>query len=764
VTGIPQFFRQRLPFLGLLLAAIAGILTASLASWPSGVFLAGTAVFLCAGIVIPRGPWIFVAVACAFACVHVWQTRESTSWRLAREVGTGRQLVEATGEVVSEISAHGSTRERFIMRVNSLKMAGKTLRPAAGVAVLMPVPGPSRGDRIRVVGSIQVIGPPGNPGEFDAQAWMAGRGITCEMELATSGDLAIERKASPHSLWTWADRCREWMEKTLRTGIAGDPVVCDLLAGMVLGVTSGMPDSLQQEFRNTGTYHLFSVSGLHVGMIAVLLWQFLKLTGIGRGRAVMVIIPALFFYALLTGWKPSSVRAAVMSAIFLIGMTSLRQPIPFNSLCAAAFLILLQWTGELFNTGFQLSFLVVASILLLALPLHRLIRMQWHPDPFVPRQLWTRRERWGAEGMETVGGLVAVSLAAWVGSFPLTLFYFHLVSFSALPTNIVIVPLAFVIMATACLALLGGVFSGTLSAIFNNANWLFSKLLLGIVHVAAGFPGSSFYVGSPASAPVVVTVFDFGAGGAAGIEAGGKVWLLDCGSKWHLDGVIIPWLHSRGKSTPDGVLLSHGDARHIGGALELLEREPPGALMDSMVDDRSPVRGTLHRRLAELGLPKSLCRTGDSLRISDKAVLHVLFPPPGLARDKADDKALVVRLDAGRCRVLFLSDSGPFTQEWLLKNARSGLRADVLVKGTHGSGMVPDTAFVDAVGPKVIVTTGALFPESEVPSAAWIARMEQRGIRVFRQDVSGAVTLGIHPSFFQATGFRDGEEVTIPLE
>lgn len=728
------------------------------------VFLVGAVVFLCAGTVLPRGPWIFAAVACAFACVHVWQTRESASWRLAREMGEGRQLVQAVGEVVSEITPHGGTRERFIMRVDALEMGGKSFRPYAGVAVLMPVPGPARGDRIRVVGSLQVIDPPGNPGEFDARAWMAGKGVTCELELAWSGDLVIEKKASPYALWTLPDHCREWMEKTLREGISGDPVVCDLLAGMVLGVTSGMPDSLQQEFRNTGTYHLFSVSGLHVGMIAVILWQILKLTGIGRGRAVMVIIPALFFYALLTGWKPSSVRAAVMSAIFLIGMTSLRQPVPFNSLCAAAFLILTQWTGELFNAGFQLSFLVVASILLLALPLHRLIRKQWHPDPFVPRQLWTRWQRWGVAGVETVGGLVAVSLAAWVGSFPLTLFYFHLVSFSALPTNIVIVPLAFVIMATACLALLGGVVSGTLAAIFNNANWLFAKLLLGIVHVAAGFPGSSFYVGSPASAPVVVTVFDFGAGGATGIESGGKVWLLDCGSKWHLDGVIMPWLHSRGKSTPDGMLLTHGDARHLGGALELIENEPPGVLVDSMLDDRSPVRGALHRRLAELGLPKSLCRTGDSLKIADKAVMHIVFPPPGLARDKADDKALVVRLDAGRCRVLFLSDSGPFTQEWLLENARPELRADVIVKGTHGSGMTLDTAFVDAVGAKVIVTTGAPFPESEVPSEDWIALMERRGIRVFRQDLSGAVTMEMHPSFFQATGFRDGAEVAIPLE
>ncbi len=764
MTSVFPFLRQRLPFLGLLLAAIAGILFSDFVAWPSAPFCAASALFLIVALSRIRGPWIFLSVACAFACVHVWQTRESTSQELAALVKAGRFLVVARGSVSSDPVAYGDSHERFTMRVESLEIEGKALRPSASVAVVTPAPAPAQGDQVTVTGSLQVIAPPRNPGEFDAKSWMARNGVTCQIDVAAAGDVLMDRKAPDYALISIANRSRKWMEQTLRLGISEDPVVCDFLAGMVLGVTASIPDTLQQEFRNTGTYHLFSVSGLHVGMIALILWQALKIGGVSRRWAVLVIIPALFFYALLTGWKPSSLRSAVMSAIFLIGMTSSRQPVPINSLCAAAFLILVQWTNEIFNPGFQLSFLVVAAILLLAVPLHDLIRKHCHPDPFVPRQLWTRSQKWGWETVEGVGGLVSVSLAAWVGSLPLTLWYFHMVSFSALPANLLIVPLAFVIMVTAALALFGGVFSGMLAAIFNNANWVFSKLLLGTVHLISCLPASFVYVGSPAPAPVSVTVFDFGAGGGAGIESDGRIWLIDCGPKREFDRVLAPWLRSRGKPAPEGVILTHGDARHIGGAGELVGSNPPGVIVESMLDDRSSQRNQLKKRLVELRIPKSLHRAGDTIRISKDVTLRVLYPPPGILRDVADDKALVLRLDTARTRVLFLSDAGPATLEWLVQNAASELPADVIIKGVPRSGVPMDTAFVDAVRPGLIVSTAAHFPESERMEEGWMRLVEDRGIRVFRQDLSGAVRIDIRPQGYEASGFFDGSRFSAPMK
>ena len=226
----------------------------------------------------------------------------------------------------------------------------------------------------------------------------------------------------------------------------------------------------------------------------------------------------------------------------------------------------------------------------------------------------------------------------------------------------------------------------------------------------------------------------------------------------------MPWLHSRGKSAPEGLVLTHGDARHIGGAPELIANDPPGTLVESMLNDRSSQRRRLHRMVEELRIPKSLYRAGDAVRISGEATLKILYPPAGIPSDVADDKALVVRLDTGHARILFVSDAGPPTLEWLVKNARAELPADILVKGAHRSGVPMDTSFVDAVRPSLVVSTAAHFPESERLDEKWVSLVEGRGIKVFRQDMSGAVTIEIRDAGFRASGFFDRARFSAPLK
>lgn len=764
MSGRAPMIRQRLPMLGLFLCAAAGILLASLTGWPSVAFLSAAAAAGVAWILVEKSALALLAVGMAFGCVHGWQTRESPAWRLAEKLSGGPVLATVEGEVLSDPLPFGRGRTRFVVRVGALDLDGSPASFPCDLAVTSPDPPPPRGGLVRLTGRLDEIPPPRNPGAFDVRAWMRSSGITCRLEVSSAADVEVVRQPVWYSLPALATRSRQWMEKTLRAGIEKDPVASGLLDGMVLGSISDLPEALQQEFRNTGTFHLFSVSGLHVAMIGLILWQMLKATGVGRRRAVAIIIPALFFYALMTGWKPSSIRAAVMSAIFLIGLASLRQPTGLNSLGAAGFLILAQWTGELFNPGFQLSFLVVASILMLSGPLHGAIRRQWHPDPFLPRQLWTRRDRLGMKVSGAVGGLAAVSLAAWVGSLPLTLLYFHLVSFSALPANLVIVPLAFLIMATACASLAGGLVSAWLAAVFNNANWVFLQLLLAIVQAAAALPGSHFLLGLPAAAPVVVTVFDFGEGGAAAIESGGKIWLYDSGPAWQLDAVLSPWLRSRGREAPDAVIVSHGDASHIGGIAGLLEGRQPPRLIDSTREDRSPVRARLHRRLAELGLPKSLVRPGDSLALPGGVMAEVLHPPAASSGNEADDKVLVVRLTCGRHSILFVSDASPVVWSRLLAEAGDRLRADILITGIPRAGFSVPEEFLEAVAPELLVTSGAEFPASESPDPGWCRSVEDLGIVLIRQDVSGAVRMEVFDREVRISTFLDHQLIRLGRE
>ncbi|MEI8293328.1 MAG: ComEC/Rec2 family competence protein [bacterium] len=760
MTGRAPLWHQRLPFAALVAAASAGILAASWSDIGSGILLILAALALAAWLPLRRSALVYAAVMFLFAALQAVQTRESSAANLANHLQGQPHVAWIEGVVRTEPSISARGKARFVVAATQIVIDGKNIARSCDILASVPAAAPGLGDSVRVTGSLRGIPPPRNPGRFDTRRVMALRGITCELAAASPGDLEITTAARGFSLPRLAADCRGWMENTLRAGISEDPLVCNLLAGIVLGVTSEIPDTLQDEFRQTGTFHLFSVSGLHVGMIAVILWQVFRIVGIARGTATGLIIPALFFYALLTGWKPSSVRAATMTAIFLIGMVAGRQPIPLNSLCAAAFVILAESTNELFNPGFQLSFTVVAAILLVAGPLQERIRSFLEPDPFIPVPAWTFWQKKRHEAAGTVSGLLAVSLAAWIGSLPLTVFYFHMVSLSALGANMAVVPLSFLIMSTAVLALAGGVLGGAVAAVFNNANLAFTKILILLIQATAALPGSFVPIGNWQTAPVELTVFDFGSGGATAIQSGGRLWLVDCGSRWDFENTVMPWMRSVGKWFPDAVVLTHGDADHIGGVSTLLDQGSLPKILDSPLADRSPVRRRLHSAREASGNASSLARAGDQFEISKSCILKILHPPDDLVAKTADDKAIVALMECCGARVLLLSDAGPATCEWLLQNQRREIKADILVTGRHRSGYAPEGSFLRAVNPSLLVATVAGFPSSENLDENWASMVRTLGIRLFRQDETGAVGISVEKTGFTAEAFLNGEKFT----
>ncbi|MEN9470165.1 MAG: hypothetical protein RL630_1898 [Verrucomicrobiota bacterium] len=499
------------------------------------------------------------------------------------------------------------------------------------------------------------------------------------------------------------------------------------------------------------------MSGLHVGMIAVILWQLLRAFAVDRRACVLLIIPALFFYSLITGWKPSSIRAATMTAIFLLGMISSRQPVPLNSLCAAAFLILAQSTNELFNPGFQLSVTVVAAILVFSSPIQKRLRAGLLPDPFIPTELWNSLQKARHLVAGAISGLLAVSIAAWLGSLPLMLWYFQLVSFSALATNPVIVPLTFVIMSTALLALSCGIFSPFLAAVFNNANLALTQIMLALIQTIAPLPGSFITLGRPPQAPLEVVVFDFGPGAATAIRSGGKFTLLDCGDAWDYKNTVQSWMRRIGKLAPDTLILTHGDAEHIGGAASIAAINSRTRFIDSPLPDRSPFRQRLQKELAARSIPRSIHQAGDSVRISEIDTIKILHPSASLLESRSDNKAIISLLESPSARILFLSDSGPAAWETL-----GTAEADIAVIGRHYSGILPDAEFLQKNNIRVVIATASGFPDNEPIDENWAAMLRERGIELFRMDESGAVQILASPSGFEIEGFLDAKKYTTP--
>jgi ComEC/Rec2-related protein len=745
-------WQQRLPFAGLLLSSIAGILLASFAPLDAAPCLVGFGISLLVWLLHRRVVWIYLAVGFAFAAIHLWQTRDSPAEWLAEQLEGGPSVASVQGRIVSHPDGKPGAKSRLLVEVEELNLHGQIIRPACRILVLAPVEAPLWNDRVSASGTLRPIAGPRNPGQFDPRAHLARLGASCELVVSAHSDIHIEPDTG-FSVPRLASSCRRWMEATLREGISGDPLVCELLAGLVLGATSEIPDSLQDQFRQTGTFHIFSVSGLHVGMIAVILWQLLRAFAVDRRACVLAIIPAIFFYALVTGWKPSSIRAATMTAIFLIGMVSSHQPVPLNSLCAAAFLILAQSTAEFFNPAFQLSVTVVAAILLFSAPIQKRLRSGLLPDPFIPTELWTPIQKARCWLAGATAGLVAVSIAAWLGSLPLTLWYFQIVSFSALVANPVIVPLTFVIMSTALLALGGGIFSPFLAPVFNNANLALTKIMLAFIQMVAALPGSFITLGPPPRAPLEVAVFDLGSGAATAIRSGGRLALIDCGDDWNYKNIVQPWMRGIGELAPDMLVLTHGDAEHIGAAASIAEASPQTRFIDSPLDDRSSAR----QRLQEKAPARSIHQAGDLIRISDSADLPILHPPASLLEDKADDKAIIALLETPFARILLLSDTGPAAWETL-----GPARADLAVIGRHSSGILPDAGFFQKNGIRAVIASAAEFPDHEPIDENWATTLRGHGIELFRMDESGAVQILAGPRGIEVEGFVNGQKYSPP--
>jgi len=749
----------RQPFLGLAISATVGILVAD--SWPHcSVTLAIviTAIAIVAWL-SRRSLAVYVLVAFGFFFLHSVRTTNSPGSELARALGEEARPVTVYGAVISEprISERGSAS--FLVQADSMEIDGE-MRPCRAKLFTRWRHAVAFGDDVRLFGTAQKIEGPRNPGEFDMRNYLAREDVHRALIVRYAENGAVLNHGGGNPILRAAQKSRAWMETTIDRGLENSPDVTSSINGMVLGLRHQTAEDIEEPFQQTGTLHLFAVAGLHVGIVARLLWILATMARLPRKWATALVIPALLFYAAITGLHTSSVRAAVMSAVLLGGFIVERKAFAFNSLAAAATIILCWDTNELFAVGFQLSFCVVAAILLLHEPTFRFLQRRFESDPFLPRSLFTTRRRALTNALTWIARAGSVSFAAWIGSLPLMLWYYHLVTLISLVANLVVVPIAFFVLAGALLSLVAAPFSSWLSVVFNNANWALTKLILGAVSLFAQIPGGHSYIEHPhrpSGALLEINALDLRSGAAVHLRSGNRDWLIDAGPARDYDRVLLPYLRARGVNRLDGLVLTHGDAGHLGGAGGVLLDFKPRQIIDTAAQDRS----ALHRKFIELlasnKRPRRLRQAGDEFKLSREITARVLFPPAVFEGERADDQALVLQLIvAGKSRALFMSDSGVVTERVLLRNYPD-LRSDILIKGQHHSGDSGSPEFLDRVQPEAIVATSRDFPESERLKPEWIDAVRSRGIRLFRQDETGAVQIRLFRERWEATSYVTNE-------
>ena len=289
------------------------------------------------------------------------------------------------------------------------------------------------GDLVAWPAHLEEVGNLGNPGEMDYATYLLdSHGIRYQQHLPLS---QVQRIGHHPTLLSRMDNNRRRLQLMVFNSRLS-PATQAFVSAMLLGDSGYIDKTTRQEFAAAGVAHVLALSGLHVGIIALIIWWLLfplDYLGLTKPRLVITLC-AIILFALFTGLSPSAVRATVMTGMVFASFILYRRSAALNSLALAALIILVFSPSSLYSVGFQLSFLTVAALLVFT----RL------PQSLEIRHSWVKR----------IISTVLASLVAMLATMTLTAYYFHTVSMMSVLTNLLILPVLPILMILGAIFLL----------------------------------------------------------------------------------------------------------------------------------------------------------------------------------------------------------------------------------------------------------------------------------------------------------------------
>ena len=725
----------------------------------------------------------FLFVLLFFATIHAWQSSESRARAIALHAKTRGQEVVVEGKVTSEpkISLHKNIS--FFLRVDHIDNSCAQIYCPVTMFVRWEGPMIACGDRVSLRGVICLPQVPRNPGELNTAAWLLGKDTCTQLEMDPADPGCIVSRGLLSCVMNSLAGIKRKVEYLITLGIADDKSVCKLIIALILGAQEKELADFIADFKLTGTMHLFAVSGLHVGMLAMIIWFALKMFRLPRSLSVVLTIPLLLFYVAITGFRIGSLRSALMTSLVLGGVLLYRRTEMINSLAAAAFLLLLWKTNLLFSMGWQFSFCVVFTILLLATPCQKILNRLYRLDPFLPKRLISPSLRWREYCWKHITQLIAVSLAAWMGALVPCIFYFHLISCSSLVANVVAVPLAFCMLSLAAVSVVVGSLFPWVASVLNNCNWLFAKLLLLLIHAFTLLPLSALPISLSKISNPRLTIFDFSSARVAVLQTEGRTWFINAGYARNATQSLLPFCAQEGITSLQGVIFTDKKSAEVGGLLPLLDHLKMPAFYTSLGNEHFFMTRSCKKTSAVAyqtvlpetfeGSKKTLLHAGDSILLSSHCLAEVLYPPAD-----SSDAVLVLKLYLGQAKVLLINSFSPKLQAWLLEPATlEKLHATILVVPSMETWDVQETeSFLQVLArifharrneevPRFLVLGSpawSMHHHSHTIAPRLTSDLKECGITLLDQTQTGAVILDVLPEKINLHGFFNHEDYVFP--
>jgi len=706
------------------------------------------------------------------------------------------QFWQISGQLIRQFHSSQPNRSRWMigtLRIDDAQQQSHNVSGRIQLTLIGAAPQWMPGDHIRFRARLKPFRNFNNPGGFDYRQYMAFQGMYARA-YASATKVKRFARARENGFFYHAALLRMRVLELIDQAAQGDPRA--VLKALVVGDRADISSELRSQFNRAGLGHLLAISGLHIGIVCslayfafkwLLCWSRpLSLSGRARKIAALLTLIPLFGYVSISGWSPSTQRAAIMAACLMLTFLLDRELDALNALAVAALILLLWRPPALFSISFQLSFAAVLAIVA------GLNRFALRPPTGQP---WYRRITYGP------AQLMIVSLLAIAGTLPLTMHYFNQISFIGPVSNLLMVPWigyvvtpvglagAFVSPFSEPAALLlfklsAAVLAPALKLIQAGAAWpaaaaytitpnLFEigcyYLLLGAL-LATIIPGKRRLLVALAVALLVadvgwwryqrfghsdlrITVIDVGQGSAALVEFPyGPTMLIDGGG--FADNrvfdvgyrIVAPLLWQKKIATVNTLVLSHPDSDHLNGLLFVADHFHVRQLLTN---------GQHTQSIAWRNLMNSVAQHDIDMPAFDQIVRHrhvngvdidILYPP--LAQNSArpvtqsdNNRSLVLKLTFGQCTILFPGDIESSAEQAWVASAGDAAVSQILVAPHHGSKTSSSAVFLDAVAPDDVVVSCRGHRRLRVPHPSVLKRYQDRGCRVFRTDWHGALAL-----------------------
>lgn len=594
-----------------------------------------------------------------------------------------------------------------------------------------------------------------NPGGFDYEGFLFRENIGATGYVI--GRLPANRLGPPDRLYI--GRLRYQIRETLAR-ILEDKPVNSLIIALVTGDRSAITPSQWEVLTKTGTSHLLAISGLHIGLVAGLvflitrrLWPVLGVMSYryaGPRVAAVCAVSVAVFYSALAGFSVPTQRAMMMLGCVMLLLCMNKATRPSSIIALVLLLVLIIDPFSVMSAGFWLSFCAII-IILFGMTCRKGVNTLW----------W----RWARVQYIIAAGLTPV-LVLWFQQVPLL----------SVPANLIAVPwvsmltVPFVISGTLCWYFSGALglfllrigvcslellwqlleFAGRLEfTILHTALPSIPVMLASLIGVVLlisprGLPGRWLGIiwllplcvkspGHPVHGDIHATLLDVGQGLAMVIRTENHTLLYDSGPRYsdRFDAgsdIILPNLKFQGVKRLDMLIASHGDSDHIGGLPAVLDNIYVQRIITSVPEKINHTGATF-------------CRTGDNWQWD--GVTFTVLHPDSKEVLSGNNLSCVIKISTGSHSMLLTGDIEKHAEHILVLQYGEKLRSDILIAPHHGSGTSSTIDFIQAVQPVYVLFPAGYRNRFNFPKRDIIDRYLSRGVISLNTAVSGAVEIYI---------------------